>query len=113
MSYRSLWNRKLSRGFTQVHDKSATMLRMFRYYFDIHDGVQFARDDEGSEFASLDAAVQGAILSAGEVGRNKLAKGETSDIVVVVRDERNQRVCTITASMKVERHSPPPQVLHP
>jgi len=79
-----------------------------RYYFDIHDGVQLARDDEGNEFASLDAAVQKAVLSAGEIGRNKLAKGQTSDIVVEVRDERNQRVCTITASMKIERHPPPP-----
>jgi hypothetical protein len=85
---------------------------MVRYYFDIHD-VQLARDDEGSEFASLDAAVQGAVLSAGEIGRNNLAKGQTSDIVIKVRDERNQRFCTITASMKIERHPPPPQAPQP
>ncbi len=85
---------------------------MVRYYFDVHDGVQLARDDEGDEFVSLDAAVQGALLSAGEIGRNKLTKGETSDIVIHVRDERNQRVCTITASMKIERHPPVPQETH-
>jgi hypothetical protein len=79
---------------------------VIRYYFDIHDGVQLARDDEGDEFGSLDAAVQGAVLSAGEIGRNKLTKGETNNIVVEVRDGQNQRVCTITASMKVERHPP-------
>jgi hypothetical protein len=96
-----------------LQDNPATVVGVVRYYFDIHDGVQLARDDEGNEFASLDAAVQGAVLSAGEIGRNKLTKGETSDIVVEVRDERNQRVCTITASMKIERHPPPPQVPHP
>jgi hypothetical protein len=31
-----------------------------RYYFDIHDGAQSVRDDEGTEFDSLDAPVQAA-----------------------------------------------------
>jgi hypothetical protein len=76
-----------------------------RFFFDVHDGTDLVRDDDGSEFASLDAAIQGAITSAGEIGRNLLAKGRTSDIVIEVRDERNQPVCTITASMKVDRHT--------
>ncbi|WP_201864832.1 DUF6894 family protein [Microvirga soli] len=29
-----------------------------RFYFDIHDGANFGRDDDGSEFASVDAAIQ-------------------------------------------------------
>ncbi len=74
------------------------------FYFDVHDGTDLVRDDEGTEFASVDAAIQGAITSAGEIGRNLLAKGSTSDIVIKVRDEQNQQVCTVTASMKVERH---------
>ncbi|PVE23649.1 hypothetical protein DC522_14455 [Microvirga sp. KLBC 81] len=41
---------------------------MARYYFDIHDGAQVVRDDEGSEFDSLEAAVQGAARSAAEIG---------------------------------------------
>ncbi len=77
---------------------------MARFYFDIHHGTDLVRDDEGSEFTNLDAAIQGAITSAGEIGRNLLAKGSTSDIVIKVRDKQNQRVCTVTASMKVERH---------
>jgi hypothetical protein len=76
-----------------------------RFYFDVHDGTDLVRDAEGSEFASLNAAIQGAITSAGEVGRNLLAKGRTSDVVFTVRDEHNQRVGTVTASMKVERHT--------
>ncbi len=86
---------------------------MARYYLDIRDGEQLVHGDEGSEFASLDAAVQGAVTSAGEIGRNLLAKGNTSDIVIEVRNEHGQRVLTVTASMKIERHDPPPQGPHP
>ncbi|MCC2652365.1 MAG: hypothetical protein K0R61_249 [Microvirga sp.] len=48
---------------------------MARYYFDIHDGPQSVRDDEGTEFDSLDAAVQAATRSAAEIGTNRLGKG--------------------------------------
>jgi hypothetical protein len=50
---------------------------MPRYYFDVCEGARFTPDDAGLEFASLDAAVHGAVLSAGEIGRNKLTKSET------------------------------------
>ena len=83
-----------------------------RYYLDIHDGEQFVRDDEGSEFDNLDAAVQGSVRSAAEIGTNLLAKGNTNDVVIEIRDERNQRVCTVRASMKIEWHDPP-QAPHP
>jgi hypothetical protein len=84
-----------------------------RYCFDIHDGALSVRDDEGTEFDSLDAAVQAAARSAVEIGTGRLAKGNTSDVVIVVRNEQNQRVCTIRASMVIERHSPPPHDPHP
>ena len=79
---------------------------MPRYYFDILNGTDSVHDDEGTEFDSLDAAVHAATRSAAEIGTNRLAKGDTSDVVIQVRDERNQRVCTVTASMKVDRHAP-------
>jgi hypothetical protein len=41
---------------------------MARYYFDIHESAQSVRDDEGSEFDSVDAAVQTAARSAAEIG---------------------------------------------
>jgi hypothetical protein len=46
-----------------------------RDYFDIYDGAQSVRDDEGTEFDSLDAAVQAATRSAAEIGTNRLGKG--------------------------------------
>ncbi|QRM35884.1 hypothetical protein [Microvirga sp. VF16] len=86
---------------------------MARYYFDILDGAQGVRDDEGAELNSLDAAVQVAARSAAEIGQGRLARGETSDVVVEVRDERSQRVCTIRASMEIEWHVSRSQGRHP
>ena len=48
---------------------------MARYYFDILDGAQNVRDDEGSGFGSLDAAVQAAARSAAGIGTGRLARG--------------------------------------
>ena len=79
---------------------------MTRYYFVVRNGKPLVRDDEGAEFDSVDAAVQAAARSAAEIGTNRLAKGDTSHVVIEVRDEQNQRVCTLTASMKIERHGP-------
>ena len=75
-----------------------------RYYFDILNGMDGVHDDDGAEFDSLDAAVHAATRSAAEIGTDRLAKGDLRDVVIEVRDKRNQRVCTVTASMKIERH---------
>jgi hypothetical protein len=71
-----------------------------RYYFDVQNGKPLVRDDEGAEFDSLEAAVH----AAAEIGTSRLAEGDTSDVVIEVRDEQNQQVCTVTASMRIERH---------
>jgi hypothetical protein len=83
-------------------------MALARYYLDIRNGEQLLRDDEGTEFDSLDAAVQGAARSAAEIGTGRLAKGDTSDVVIVVRDEGSQQVFTVTASMKIDWHAPRP-----
>jgi hypothetical protein len=79
-----------------------------RYYFDLYEGVELMRDEEGSAFDSLDAAVQGAARSAAEIGTNRLAKGDFTDVVLEVRDERDQRTFTVTASMRFDWHDLPP-----
>ncbi len=81
---------------------------MARYYIDIRDGEQLVRDDEGFEFDSPGAAMRAAARSATEIGTSKLAKGDTSDVVIEVRDEQDQRIVTVTASMKIEWHDPLP-----
>ena len=85
---------------------------MARYYVDIHDGARSVRDDEGSEFDSLDAAVQAAARSATEIGTGRLAKGDTGDVVIGVRDEHGERVCTVKASMEIDWHVPRSQGPH-
>lgn len=40
---------------------------MALYYFDIRKGTDLMQDDEGSEFASQEAAAQGAARSAAEL----------------------------------------------
>jgi alpha-D-ribose 1-methylphosphonate 5-triphosphate synthase subunit PhnH len=77
---------------------------MVRYYLDVHDGEELVRDEEGSEFARVDAAVQAAARSAAEIGTSRLARGDTSDVVIEVRDEQGRGVCPVTASMKIARH---------
>ncbi len=86
---------------------------MARYYFDILDGAQSVRDDEGSDFDSLDAAVQAVAHSAAEIGTGRLGRGDTRDVVIEVRDERGQRVCTVKASMEIDWHVPRSQGPHP
>ncbi|MPR10713.1 DUF6894 family protein [Microvirga tunisiensis] len=81
---------------------------MARYYLDIHDGEQLVRDEEGSAFDGLDAAVHGAARSAAEIGTSRLAKGDTSYVVIEVRDQQDQRIVTVTASMTIEWHDPLP-----
>ena len=78
---------------------------MPRYYFDILNGMDSVYDDDGAEFDTSDAAVHAATRSAAEIGSNQLAKGDTRDVVIEVRDKRNQRVCTVTASMTIKRHT--------
>ncbi len=68
-----------------------------RYYFDLHDGAQSVRDDDGAEFDSREAAVQAATRSAAEIGRGRLARGDISAVVIEMLDERGQRVCTVKA----------------
>jgi len=77
-----------------------------RYYFGIYEGSELVPDEEGSEFDSPEAAVQGAARAAAEIGTSRLEKGDLRDVVIEVRDERRRRVFTITASMKIEWHSP-------
>ncbi len=86
---------------------------MARYYFDLHDGAQSVRDDDGAEFDSLDAAAQPATRSVVEIGTNRLGRGDTRDVVIEVRDERGQRLCTVKASMEIEWHVSRSQRPHP
>jgi hypothetical protein len=85
---------------------------MRRYYFDVREGALFTPDEEGLEFASLDAAERMAAEAAAEIGRDRLPKGESREITVEVSNEHRQRVLTIKVSMEVDRVDPSPQPPH-
>jgi hypothetical protein len=53
------------------------------------------------------------LRAAAEIGTSQLAKGDLRDVVIEVRDERRQRVFTVTASMTIERHTPLSLVPYP
>jgi hypothetical protein len=78
---------------------------MPRFYFDVREGATFIPDEEGLEFASLDAAEHEAACTAVEIGRDRLPTGDARE----VRNEHRQRVLTINVSMEVDRVEPPPQ----
>ena len=82
---------------------------MPRFYFDVREGARFVPDDEGLEFASLEAAEHEAACTAAEIGRDRLPTGDACEITVEVRNEHRQRVLTIKVSMEVDRVEPPPQ----
>ncbi len=82
---------------------------MSRFYFDVREGARFTPDDEGLEFASLDAAEREAATAAAEIGRDRLPKGDAREVTVELRNEHRQRVLTVTVSMEINRVDPEPE----
>ena len=78
------------------------------FYLDTREGPTFIPDDEGLEFPDLDPAEREAAITAAEMGRDRLPKGDTGDITVEVRNEHGQRVLTVRVSMEIDRVAPPP-----
>jgi hypothetical protein len=79
-----------------------------RFYFDVREGTLFTPDDEGLEFDSLDRAEHEAAETAAEIGRDRLPKNDTREVVVEVRNEHRQRIITVTVSMHIQRVDPSP-----
>jgi hypothetical protein len=66
-----------------------------RFYLSLRDG-EFLRDDEGQEFASLDAARDTAVRGAREIMAEDVKRGVLSlGDSVEITDENGQRVATV------------------
>jgi hypothetical protein len=78
---------------------------MPKYFFDLDDGSGLASDTEGSDLPDLMAAEPEAAAIATELSVNLYAGRVARRIVVRVRNERGERVLTITTSILVE-HGP-------
>ncbi len=79
-----------------------------RFYFDSREGAKFVPDEEGLEFPDLDAAEREAAVTAAEIGRDVLPRGDSRDVTIEVRNEHGQRVLTVRVTMEVDRVAPPP-----
>jgi len=85
---------------------------MARYYFDIYNCPQSIHDDEGSEFDSLDVAMQAAACSATEIETSLLAKGDTRDVVIEAVTVPTRWFCSSLTSMTIEQHVSRPRGSH-
>ncbi len=81
---------------------------MPRFYFDVREGQLFVHDQDGLEFPSLDEAEQEAIEAAASIGKDRLPRGDTRAVTVEVRNERRQRVLTVTLALDIKRVHPAP-----
>lgn len=76
---------------------------MKRYYFDIGDGNQFIRDDEGVELADIESARQEANATLSELIRAWSGGGTKQRMAVEVRDDRGP-VLAARVSFVIELH---------
>lgn len=67
---------------------------MERLYFDLFYRNTFARDDEGADFASLEAARHSAIQSLLEIARGGRLSRDATELKFVVRDQRDREAFT-------------------
>lgn len=60
---------------------------MKKYYFDIRDGSQFIRDDEGAELPNIESARQEATTTLSEIARECVNGRRQYRMAVEVRDD--------------------------
>lgn len=65
---------------------------MPRYFFDVHDGQGFHRDDVGDEFDGFDDARQQCQALLPDIARDELPDGDLHEISCDVRDETGRVV---------------------
>ena len=75
---------------------------MPQFHLDVHEGSCFWPDDEGSEFADLDAAEHEAIVTVISIGRELLGNGNERAVTVEVRDDQGERVTAVTMTVSGE-----------
>ena len=78
---------------------------MPHYYFDVWEQGKVARDDDGLELESLEAAEQEARRGAADMGRDSLPMGRCSEVRVQVRNERGEPLLSVAVSMRVRREA--------
>ncbi|ANY84986.1 hypothetical protein BB934_42975 (plasmid) [Microvirga ossetica] len=78
---------------------------MPRFFFDIHDGEDFAPDRQGVDLDDLDAAKDEARKALRDVIWDKLPVGDRRDFTVDVKNTAGEIVWRATLSLVVETPS--------
>ncbi|MEA2879191.1 MAG: hypothetical protein QOF14_4387 [Hyphomicrobiales bacterium] len=78
------------------------------FYFDVREGVRFVPDEDGQEFADLNAAEMEGAKAAASIGRDLLPTGRARSVTVEVRNQHGQRVVTATVVLALDRVHPEP-----
>lgn len=63
---------------------------MSRYFFDVCDDGRVTRDEEGAEFNGIDAAVDEASRTMGEIARASLPRSTQREMTIYLRDENRR-----------------------
>ena len=66
----------------------------------------FVPDEEGVELVGLDAAKREATEAAFEIGRDRLAGGDSRSVTIEVADGHRRQVLTVTVSLEIHRVDP-------
>ena|SRR5688500_2497144 len=75
---------------------------MPRFRLDVREGSCLWPDDEGSDFADLEAVEHEATVTAISIGRELLRHGNERVLTVEVRDDQGERVTAVTMTVTGE-----------
>jgi hypothetical protein len=74
---------------------------MTRFYFDIHDGKQRYRDDDGDDLPDLSTAEATALRTALEMAREHLRTAKELKTTVQIRDHSEKPLVRVCVAAKV------------
>jgi hypothetical protein len=75
---------------------------MPRYYFDVWEDETLVRDEDGIEFASLEAAKAEALVALPAIAQGYLPKGGHKYIEIRVMDEAGQALLRVAMALVIE-----------
>jgi hypothetical protein len=74
---------------------------MTRYFFDLRDGFEFFRDEQGLEFDTMQSARNEATRALVDFARDAVPGSERSELAIEVRDEFNHPLFKATLMFEV------------
>jgi hypothetical protein len=84
----------------KLHDQG--MLTVGRFYFEIHNGDQFVRDDKGVEIDDMQMVRDGAIGALRDMAHDALPIGDHRIFSVQVRDEKDVVILKATFTLEAQ-----------